>query len=136
MTTVARMTDQDGEPPGSNYLREIAAESGISFKSMEEVLQKEAESRPPLTRLRELESTLWSHFNETSLNRVQGREGLSVVAAAWLAVVYRQSHSAFVLAEKGLEDAASADVCSALEHGVYLSLLAGLGDAQHVIEST
>ena len=118
-----------------SVLRRIAQEQGVNPDEVVSIMQREAESRPPFDRLKAFQESLWTSFQSAELLNVEGREGVLVIGAAWAAVAFRQARATFLLWELGMKDAASSTSRVALEHSVYVSLLASSSDPQKVIDS-
>lgn len=71
-----------------------------------------------------LDSQLWEFFNEVSIPKPKPGENLNILVLSWLAATFRNSHSSFLLSECGFRDTAAANARVALDHSIYLSLLA------------
>jgi hypothetical protein len=74
--------------------------------------------------LNEMDKQLWVLFNRTHIPKPQVGDQLRILSLSWLAVTFRNTHSSFVLAESGFRDTSAANSRVALDHAIYLSLLA------------
>ena len=91
-------------------------------------------SLPELIYLKEVESQLWKHFSAATPTLGERFPHAQRIAWAWVAVAHRQAHAAFLLSDKGFPDATCANARAAVEHGVYLSLLAAVESVDSVLD--
>jgi hypothetical protein len=94
-----------------------AANPGIDINRVREEMV--AAFTLPLSRLREIERTVWHHFSLTKYPVGETKKHIRLIATSWLAVTFRQAHAAFLLAELGFDDAANANVRTAFEHAIF-----------------
>jgi hypothetical protein len=77
---------------------------------------------------------LWARFDEVVLPTT-GRSALDLVASAWLASVFRQARAVGVLIRQDMRDAGVPNARVALEHAIYLSLIADAPDLDAILET-
>jgi len=92
-------------------------------------------SQPSIADLFQIEEALWKQFSAAEPECSGDRPQVQLVAWGWVAQSFRQAHSAFILHRLGFPDSAVANARSAVEHGVLLSLLAGVELAEDVLEA-
>lgn len=115
-------------------LRIAGADLGADPDEMIGLLAGEDESVPPLEELQRIEAQLWPHFNAWSPTLGGSSQHAQLVASTWVAQTYRQAHAAFLLREAELPESALANARCAVEHGVYLSLLAAVDSVDDVLD--
>ncbi len=87
-----------------------------------------------LTELLEIDAELWHIFSHTEIPKHGENEHLRMLYLSCLAVTYRYAHSSFLLAEQGFRDTSTANSRVALEHAIYLSMLAQNDDRQRIAD--
>ncbi len=117
-----------------DLIRRIGNEVGFDPELAIDALRSEDASLPTLAELEGVESRLWTHFSGSAPTLGGDFPHAQLVAWAWVSVAYRQAHAAFVLYKQGFPDAACANARSAVEHGVYLSLLAAVGSVDSILD--
>ena len=117
-----------------DLIRRIGNEVGPDPELAIDALRSEEASLPTLAELEGVESRLWTHFSGLAPTLGTDFRHAQIVAWAWVSVAYRQAHAAFILYKQGFPDAACANARAAMEHGVYLSLLAAVGSVDSVLD--
>ncbi|MBW4079364.1 MAG: hypothetical protein HIU84_12825 [Acidobacteria bacterium] len=82
--------------------------------------------------LSDLEGELRRYFNIVEIPKPKVGEQLKILSLSWLAVTFRNAHSSFFLAQNGYRDTSVANSRVALEHSIYLSLLASGRDRDRI----
>jgi len=116
-----------------DLIRRVGSEVGFDPELAIEAARSEDTSLPTLADLERVESRLWMHFSGVAPTLGGDFPHAQLVAWAWVSVAYRQAHAAFILYKQGFPDAASANARAAVEHGVYLSLLAVVDSVDRVL---
>jgi hypothetical protein len=99
-----------------------------------DALKAEFLAQVPFDELLEMDTKLWQILEETEIPKPALGNKLEIVCLSWLAVTFRYSHSSFFLAQNGFRDTSVANSRVALDHAIYLSLLAN-GDERDRIAS-
>ncbi len=138
------MPQDEGREPSPSLsfppeLEEIfrSIESDIPGFNADAVLQELVEwsaSTPAHSELCAMHDQLWDHFSQISLTPTGDQRHVLLMASAWCATTFRHAHAAFLLGENGLADTARGNTRIALEHAIYLSLLAGTDNHTHVLD--
>lgn len=97
------------------------------------VAAREAE-RVPENELLTMLDELWARFDDLVLPPT-GRPALDMVASAWLASSFRQARAVGVLTRTGMPDAGVPNARVALEHAIYLSLIADARDYEAILDA-
>jgi hypothetical protein len=84
--------------------------------------------------LNEMDSDLWRLFNDTKIPKPDIGENLRILVLSWLAVTFRNAHSSFLLARDGFRDTSVANARVALDHSIYLSLLASGDERERITD--
>lgn len=87
-----------------------------------------------LTELITIDDELWRIINETHIPKQGESAHLRMLYLSWLAVTFRHAHSSFLLAQQGFRDTSAANARVALDHAIYLSLLAKISDRQRIAD--
>lgn len=87
-----------------------------------------------ISTLRSIEDGLWKRFHETTPDFGGGiQAGVRFVAWCWVVQAFRQAHAVATLYEGGMADSSPANARAAMEHGIYLSVLADHAEPSAVV---
>lgn len=114
-------------------LRSMAEEQGVDPDTFMEGYRGLSEPVPPIEDLLKLEKLAWDLFVATK-PKLRKKHGIGLIAWAWMVQAFRHTHAAFILVANGMHDSIPLHVRAAWEHGVYLSVLAGVEDPDDFIE--
>ncbi len=135
------MTDDAGSVPHvpevadvENLIRLVGSEVGLDPELAIDARPSEEASPPTLANLDRVESRLWTHFSGSAPTLGGDFPHAQLVACAWVSAAYRQAHAAFILCKQGFPDAVCANARVAVDHGVYLSLLAAVDSVDSVLD--
>jgi hypothetical protein len=117
-----------------DILRIAAMQYGLAPDEVVEAHRSAMDELPSVESLHQIEGLLWNAFREASLVLGGPFPHAQLIAWTWLAQAVRHSHAAFHLEASGLADTAAVHARAAVEHGVYLSLLATAEDPNTVLD--
>ncbi|MHB8246567.1 MAG: hypothetical protein ACYDGN_14705 [Acidimicrobiales bacterium] len=122
-------TDEEAAIALEAGLRAVCEAVGLDPSVLGELLQEDRDGTPSIVELRRFAMRLWRYFLRTGPPALEGDGShVRLVAWAWAAQAFRHTRMAFHLERNGFGDGVAAHARSAIEHGVYLSLLAELQD--------
>jgi hypothetical protein len=111
--------------------------AGKTSEDRDQLIAKLSDSTkalPSMSDLRTIGEEFWEYFTSVDLSVGDSQPHVQLVAWGWLAQAFRQARAAFLLCDAGFSDSAPANARAAVEHGVYLALLASVRDKELVLD--
>jgi len=125
----------DGVDPRIEQTYEaIAKARGDDPEEVVTELRNREASYGSMAKLYYLESTLWRVYKSAQPELGGRTPHAQLVAWSWITQTFRQAHTVFGLVSNGFPDCAFANARCAMEHGIYLSLMAGIEDVDFVLD--